>query len=258
MAVVLFAFPGHYAAQRNNTSALARIPRHEATAIKTLKAIHSAEATYQSTTGNGQYGSWRELVNAGLLGRQLATGQRSGYRFHLHLRRRSGTASPLVITATPRSYGTSGRRTFTIDESGVIRFSARRNPTTARMRLLVDESGGIAANETSAIASLRQIFSAQSMYQATAGNGDFGRLAELGKEKLLNVVLAAGKKNGYLFKLRVEKTSSESKSFFEVSAVPVIYQGTGVRSFFLDDSGVIRAADKGGAEATVDDAPIDK
>ena len=263
MAFALLAYPD-YAAQRNNITSSRRVqitstPRftgNELRAIKILRTIHSAEVTYQATTGNGKYGSWRQLRNAGLLSNDVAGGQRNGYRFRLRVHSHPGAAPSLVIIATPQLQATSLQRTFAIDESGAVRFSSHWHASIAMMRMLVDEGGGIAANEISAIASLRQIFTSQAVYQSTAGNGDYGRLEELHKEGLLDIVLAAGRKNGYRFKIRVEKTSSESRSFFEAVAVPAIYKKTGVRSFFVDDSGVIRAADNGGAEASANDAPI--
>src|SRR2546422_11775605 len=39
------------------------IAANESSAIQSLRAIHSAEATFQATTGNGSYGSWQEVVS---------------------------------------------------------------------------------------------------------------------------------------------------------------------------------------------------
>src|SRR2546422_5798867 len=43
------------------------IAANESSAIQSLRAIHSAEATFQATTGNGSYGSWQERVSAQLI-----------------------------------------------------------------------------------------------------------------------------------------------------------------------------------------------
>jgi hypothetical protein len=106
-------------------------------------------------------------------------------------------------------------------------------------------------NETGAIASLRTLFSAEATYQATAGNGDYGTIAELGEQKLIDYVLAEGHRYGYLFKVRREKRSTESPSSLEIVAIPRTYGVTGRRSFYIDETGVIRAADKNGAEANL-------
>ena len=59
-----------------------------------------------------------------------------------------------------------------------------------------------AANEGSAQQSLRTMSSAEATYQATAGNGTYGSLADLGSQRLIDSVLAGSgttAKSGYLF-----------------------------------------------------------
>ena len=108
-------------------------------------------------------------------------------------------------------------------------------------------------NEAGAIMALRTLLSAEATYQATVGNGDYGTLEELGREKLVDYVLAEGHRYGYLFRVRREKYSPESPASFEILAVPRTYGRTGRRSFYIDETGVIRAADKNGAEANLTD-----
>ena len=100
---------------------------------------------------------------------------------------------------------------------------------------------------------LRTLFSAEATYQATAGNGDYGTIEELRKEKLIDYVLAEGHRFGYLFRIRREKFSPESQSSLEIVAVPRIYRRTGRRSFYMNETGVIHALDKNGAEASLGD-----
>jgi hypothetical protein len=105
---------------------------------------------------------------------------------------------------------------------------------------------------------LRTILSAEATYQATSGNGNYGKLEELGKEKLIDYVLAEGHRYGYLFRIRLENFSPESAASFEIVAVPRAYGRTGRRSFYMNESGVIHAADKKGAEANLGDDPLDQ
>jgi hypothetical protein len=100
---------------------------------------------------------------------------------------------------------------------------------------------------------LRTLLSAEATYQATAGQGDYGTIEELGKQGLVDFVLAEGHRFGYLFRVRLEKFSSESTASYKIVAVPRTYRRTGRRSFYLDQTGVIRYADKKGAEANRDD-----
>lgn len=104
-------------------------------------------------------------------------------------------------------------------------------------------------NEAGAIRTLQTLLSAEATYQATTGNGDYGTIEELGKQKLIDYVLAEGHRYGYLFRVRREKFSPESPASYEIVAVPRTYRRTGRRSFYMNETGVIHTADKKGAEA---------
>jgi hypothetical protein len=122
-------------------------------------------------------------------------------------------------------------------------------PAAAIRRTTRQQRWLIRHNEAGAIKSLVTLHSAEATYQATTGNGDFGTIEELGKQKLIDYVLAEGHRYGYLFRVRLEKRSSESQASLEITAVPRSYGRTGRRSFYIDEMGVIHAADKKGAEA---------
>ena len=113
-----------------------------------------------------------------------------------------------------------------------------------------------AANEASAMASLRRIHSAEATYQSTRGAGKFGTLSELAAEGLIDSKLASGTKNGYNF--TVELTTDEMNyPGFSVVGVPMTYRSTGTRSFFIDETGVIRAGDNSGGPSSKTDLPVD-
>ncbi len=106
------------------------------------------------------------------------------------------------------------------------------------------------------MASLRTIHSAEATYQATRGTGKFATLSELGAEGLIDSKLASGTKNGYRF--TVELTTDEvSGEGFAVVGVPMTYGNTGRRSFYVDETGVIRAGDNSGGPSTKMDLPLD-
>lgn len=92
-----------------------------------------------------------------------------------------------------------------------------------------------AANEASAIASLRYIGSAQATYASTTGMGSYGSLTQLFGAHLIDENLASGTKNGYVFTVTVNGTN------FEATARPVS-RSHGNRSFYVSSSGVIRYA----------------
>ena len=115
-----------------------------------------------------------------------------------------------------------------------------------------------AANEGSAQSSLRTLHAAEATYQATKGAGNFGTLSELAAEGLIDPRLATGTKSGYKF--TVELTTNETNyPGFAVVGVPMVYGGveaTGLRSFYVDETGVIRGGDKFGRPATKEDLPL--
>jgi type II secretory pathway pseudopilin PulG len=113
-----------------------------------------------------------------------------------------------------------------------------------------------AANEGSAINALRNIHTAEMSYQATAGRGHFGTLAELEGQNLINAQLASGTRSGYKFAVDASLKDFEGSPAFAVVAVPTDYPSTGKRSFFIDETGVIRGEDNHGLEATQSAPPL--
>jgi type IV pilus assembly protein PilA len=122
----------------------------------------------------------------------------------------------------------------------------------------------IAANEASAVASCRTINTASITYNSTY-NTYATALSNLGPSNgntptstdadLLDGVLApagggqVGTKSGYTFTYALSTTVG-----YTVSAAPVSLNQTGVRYFYTDGSGVIRA--NPGAVATVANSPL--
>jgi type IV pilus assembly protein PilA len=101
-----------------------------------------------------------------------------------------------------------------------------------------------AANEGSAQSSLRTIHSAEATYQAGAGQGNFGSLAQLAAGNLIDPVLgnAAGK-SGYLFNINPTPFQvGVAPALFEATAIPLVPAGipaTGTRKFCVTESGVM-------------------
>ena len=94
---------------------------NEAGAIRTLQTLLSAEATYQSTTGNGSYGTIEELGQEKLIDYVLAEGHRYGYLFRVRREKLSSESqASFEIVAVPRTYRRTGRRSFYMNEAGVI------------------------------------------------------------------------------------------------------------------------------------------
>ena len=101
-------------------------------------------------------------------------------------------------------------------------------------------------NEAMAQSALRMLHSAEA--QATTGEGNCGTLDQLVEQSLVTKELL--QEHGY----KIELTVVGSK--FEASAVPLEYGKTGRMSFFVDESGLLRGADRGGSAATIADKPL--
>jgi len=102
-----------------------------------------------------------------------------------------------------------------------------------------------AANEGSAVSSLRTIHGAQTTYFATTGGGKYGDLPALQGAGLIDSVLGAKQKSGYNFtdaKADATTGASAVSSTFGVVAKPVSATGataTGTREFAIGTEGVI-------------------
>ncbi len=103
-------------------------------------------------------------------------------------------------------------------------------------------------NEQIAMSMLRGVQSAEATYQATEGNGSFASLDQLTKTNLISKDLW----NKYGYRLEVNAFGDR----FEATATPIEYAKTGRRSFYIDQTGVLRGDDHAGGNANVGDKPV--
>lgn len=104
-----------------------------------------------------------------------------------------------------------------------------------------------AANEGSAISSLRTITGAQATYSSSTGAGAYGTLAQLGGANMIDANLAAATtagtaKSGYVFTSVAQAAAGGAPPAFIAAAVPSQLTGitqTGTREFETDVSGAI-------------------
>ena len=114
-----------------------------------------------------------------------------------------------------------------------------------------------AANESAAIRSLIVLHQAEQSYQSTTGKGiNYGTLSDLQSDSLISADMARDVRSGYRLKLEVFPASSGSPAAFTVIAVPAEYGSSGRRSFFVDETGVIRGEDNHGLEASKSTPPV--
>ena len=130
----------------------ARISANEASAISSLRTLSSAQISFQAgcyqdadSDGVGDYGTLAQLQNPdgaagvpgyiagvpGYIDETLASGVKQGYNFTMNVVAGGGGNPPTFsCNADPQS-AQSGRRTFFIDESGVLRFESNGAAATA-------------------------------------------------------------------------------------------------------------------------------
>ena len=108
----------------------------------------------------------------------------------------------------------------------------------------------IAANEASAVHSVRQIHAAEvTYYLANPGTGYTCALSDLAgseqsssiaKARLIDDRLASGTKSGYQFVVQNCVLSENGEGKYQVVAYPVSRNQSGVRAFCSDETGVIK------------------
>ena len=101
-----------------------------------------------------------------------------------------------------------------------------------------------AANEASAIASSRTLTGAEATYFSTKGNTEYGTLANLQSEGLIDAVLGSvpNQKSSYTFAITLLPSDATHAARYNATAVPDSATGfgaSGTRSFYTNESGVI-------------------
>lgn len=117
-----------FAKENSNTRSLSAFPagypivRREILVIQDMRTIFGAQATYQSSAGNGQYGTFYDLYFLGVINQSLSSGSYQGYYFTM-VTTPSNSTQParFYVQAVPQNFLRSGRRSFYIDETGVLR-----------------------------------------------------------------------------------------------------------------------------------------
>ncbi len=120
----------------------------------------------------------------------------------------------------------------------------------------------IAANEASAVGSLRVLNAACVSFASTYGVGFPKKLANLGPSSapsreaadLIDSALASGQKTGYAFRYVPGPEVNGLIATYSITAEPVQKSASGVRHFFTDESGVIRV--EAGKPATAESPPL--
>jgi hypothetical protein len=230
--------------------------QNERFVTRAMRQIAAAQYSYNATEVYGNFGTLDDLRRLGFIDSVLASGYKYGYVFAMQtVAAVPNQPATFSITATPRKYRKTGRTSFYLNTFGTLR-GADKNGAVATADDPLFENECL-PNEECTISNLRTLYSAEVTYQATSGNGSFGTLNQLHTNFLVNDLLARGSANGYRFTITTVARTNNTEASFTITAVPINYGVTGIRSFYVDTSGVVRGADRNGAPATADDPPIE-
>ena len=219
--------------------------------LRAIRTVYSAEVTYYTLNGNS-YGTLTVLGEAALIDPALASGNKYGHVFIVSLTPSTPTSpARFTATATPRAYRKAGRWSFFIDETGQVHGADKHGELATVSDPIISACApdSIVENERCTILNIRALDNAEMTYFAL--NGSYTGLAQLANAGLISATLGAGQLNGYSI-----SAVTFSQTTFKISAVPQTYGTTGIRSFFVNETGVIRAADHQGGPANENDPPI--
>jgi type IV pilus assembly protein PilA len=109
----------------------------EMAAIQQIKTLQTAQTQYMSQFGRfatslaelgpAAAGAPEGPSAAGLIPQSLASGSNTGYTFTL-----STQPSGFAVVAVPNTFGTTGRKTFYSDQTGIIRENWGQEPATVQ------------------------------------------------------------------------------------------------------------------------------
>ena len=96
----------------------ARHNANESAAIATLRTVSTAEESYRAAQNPTTYGTMAQLAAGALpyIDATLGAGAKQGYTFVIT----NLTANTYTCTAAPVTAGTTGTRTFSVTQTGVI------------------------------------------------------------------------------------------------------------------------------------------
>lgn len=227
--------------------------------IKAMRTLHGAQMTYQGVFGGENFATLQQLYDEGFIDAALLSGRKYGYVFTVELVPPGELPhSSFRIRSVPVMYRKTGKRSFYLANDGVLRGADREGKPAepSDPEIEYEEANCFLGNEDCTIMTLRTLHGAELTYSATQGAGNFGTLEMLFQQGLINRHIATGQVFGYRHVIETEPATKSKPAEFRIFAMPITYGQTGVRSFFIDTSGVIRAADRQGQPAGPDDPPI--
>ena len=253
LAILFLTFTGFSALTSGNPRVI-----NEAFALRNVRILHGAEMVYSANLGNDEFTSELEILRqANLIDPALSTGYKHFYSFTVTAQPSAdGSRSNFTVSAVPTRYGKTGKISLYVDILGEIHGADKNGaPATVSDPIVGDcSTGSISDNERCTVYSFLRIRNAQRRYFAV--NSGYATLPTLSNYGYIDARIASGEDRGFLFQWYVAYPSPPSLGYFRIGSQPRYYGQSGRMSYYLDETGVIRGADRNGAAATVNDPPI--
>jgi type IV pilus assembly protein PilA len=117
----------------------------------------------------------------------------------------------------------------------------------------------MAANESSAVNSLRTVVAAEGTYATAHPELGFTcSLSDLTESQFIDHSLTSGQKNGYAFELTncLAETAGGPNAKYQVVAYPLRVNQTGTRAFCSDESAVVKLDPSGSAQGCIENGRV--
>ena len=218
----------------------------------TVRRVVDATLNHQTLASNNAFRNssrWQPRQNLGQI--YISPALMEAYREEV--RKQAATMDPAMRDFVMRLSPGSDAITYSLSNDGLGTLHELHLPKNLIITMVAGMSSATKnpppeMNEAIAISLLHMIVSAEATYEATEGNGSYGSLEKLVEMKLVQKEML----DKYGYKIEVNTSGHE----FEATATPIEYGKTGKRSFFVDQSGVVRGDDHGGGPATIADKPV--
>lgn len=261
--VLLMIFPVALLSQIRQPGTKGSTPgRNEVIAIETIKELYAAQAMYfhQNPFQPSYFGRLEDLANAGLIDADLGNGYRAGYRFSMQPTPGSVfSPATFLLHVWPVEYRTTGRRSFFMTSDCNVHGSDRMGDFSGYNDPVIDQCAPTlaASFDESTKGFLRSVASAQETYAATVGSGMYGSIEQLYQAGLVDEMFyTAPIRHWHVYQVVTVARTATEPAKFKIWATPGRYRESGLVSYYIDQTGVMRGADRAGAMAHEDDPPI--
>ena len=220
---------------------------------QTVRRIADASTNGATLSSNGVFRNSRHWQPRQTMGDiYVSPALMEGYQEQLS--KQAGTMDQSIRDFLMKLSPKSSAITYALSQDGLGAVHELHLPKNLILAMVAGTSAAMSAmkagspemDEVVAISALHMIAAGEEQYRVTEGN--YGSIDQLLEKKLLGKEVL--EKYGYKFEV------TTSAHGFEAVAVPAEYGKSGKRSFFIDQSGVVRGDDHGGGPATIADKPV--